>query len=86
MAGAKDRRMIVGLDIGTSKVVAIVAEVASDGNSTRGGYYLYDTRGISNPNDWIKNSKPVDSMTRLERHETWNFIILNQDQNQFLPP
>lgn len=31
MASANDNRMIVGLDIGTSKVVAIVGEIASDG-------------------------------------------------------
>ncbi|GAB1265026.1 cell division protein FtsA [Aurantivibrio infirmus] len=31
MANANDNRMIVGLDIGTSKVVAIVGEIASDG-------------------------------------------------------
>jgi len=31
MTSANDNRMIVGLDIGTSKVVAIVGEIASDG-------------------------------------------------------
>lgn len=31
MAGSNDNRMIVGLDIGTSKVVAIVGEVTSEG-------------------------------------------------------
>src|SRR5690606_22897761 len=31
MANTNDNRMIVGLDIGTSKVVAIVGEVSSEG-------------------------------------------------------
>lgn len=30
------------------------AEVSADGSSSRGGFYLYDIRGISNPDDWIK--------------------------------
>lgn len=32
MAGSNESRMIVGLDIGTSKVVAIVGEITNDGN------------------------------------------------------
>jgi len=33
MAGNTDREMIVGLDIGTSKIVTIVGEVTEDGPS-----------------------------------------------------
>ncbi len=32
MAATQDKRMIVGLDIGTSKVVAVVGEVDLDGS------------------------------------------------------
>ena len=32
MAATPDKQMIVGLDIGTSKIVALVAEVDDDGN------------------------------------------------------
>ena len=31
MGSAQDKKMIVGLDIGTSKVVAIVGEIGPDG-------------------------------------------------------
>ena len=31
MAATEEKRMIVGLDIGTSKVVAVVGEIDSDG-------------------------------------------------------
>lgn len=46
MAGAKDRRMIVGLDIGTSKVVAIVGEVASDGSVEIVGIGSHPSKGM----------------------------------------
>ncbi|MEM1404738.1 MAG: cell division protein FtsA [Pseudomonadota bacterium] len=46
MAGAKGRRMIVGLDIGTSKVVAIVAEVASDGTLEVVGIGSHPSKGM----------------------------------------
>ena len=53
MAGTTDKRMIVGLDIGTSKVVAVVGEVDGEGVSeTRGGFY---GAGVSRTNhvfDW----------------------------------
>ena len=32
MTANEEKRMIVGLDIGTSKVVAVVGEVDADGN------------------------------------------------------
>ena len=32
MAANEEKRMIVGLDIGTSKVVAVVGEIDADGN------------------------------------------------------
>jgi len=46
MAGAKDRRMIVGLDIGTSKVVAIVGEVAPDGGIEVVGIGSHPSKGM----------------------------------------
>jgi cell division septal protein FtsQ/Ethanolamine utilization protein EutJ (predicted chaperonin) len=46
MAGAKDRRMIVGLDIGTSKVVAIVGEVAADGSIEVVGIGSHPSKGM----------------------------------------
>ncbi len=30
------------------------SKVSADGSSSRGGFYLYDIRGISSPEDWIK--------------------------------
>lgn len=32
MVGVADKQMVVGLDIGTSKIVAIVAEIDEDGS------------------------------------------------------
>ena len=32
MSGNTDREMIVGLDIGTSKIVTMVGEITEDGN------------------------------------------------------
>jgi cell division protein FtsA len=46
MAGTRDRRMIVGLDIGTSKVVAIVAEVDADGNIEVVGIGSHPSKGL----------------------------------------
>jgi cell division protein FtsA len=46
MAGAKDRRMIVGLDIGTSKVVAIVGEVSGDGAIEVVGIGSHPSKGM----------------------------------------
>lgn len=46
MASAKDRRMIVGLDIGTSKVVAIVGEVAGDGSIEVVGIGSHPSKGM----------------------------------------
>ncbi len=46
MAGSKDRRMIVGLDIGTSKVVAIVAEVNPEGEIEVVGIGSHPSKGM----------------------------------------
>ncbi|WP_439101832.1 cell division protein FtsA [Congregibacter sp.] len=46
MAAAKDRRMIVGLDIGTSKVVAIVGEVLADGSIEVIGIGSHPSKGM----------------------------------------
>lgn len=46
MAGAKDRRMIVGLDIGTSKVVAIVGELSADGGIEIVGIGSHPSKGM----------------------------------------
>ena len=42
----KDRRMIVALDIGTSKVVAMVAEVAPDGGIEIVGRGAQSSKGM----------------------------------------
>ena len=53
MAGAADKRMIVGLDIGTSKVVAVVGEVDADG--------VIEVVGIgSHPSKGMKKGVVVD--------------------------
>ncbi|WOJ94948.1 cell division protein FtsA [Congregibacter variabilis] len=46
MAAVKDRRMIVGLDIGTSKVVAIVGEVTADGTMEVVGIGSHPSKGM----------------------------------------
>ena len=46
MANANENRMIVGLDIGTSKVVAIVGEVSSDGELSIVGIGSHKSSGL----------------------------------------
>ena len=46
MSKKSDRRMVVGLDIGTSKVVAIVGEVAGDGQIEIIGIGSHPSRGL----------------------------------------
>ena len=46
MGSATDKRMIVGLDIGTSKVVAIVAEIDPDGDLEIVGIGSHPSRGM----------------------------------------
>ncbi|WP_163832595.1 cell division protein FtsA [Spartinivicinus ruber] len=46
MATSQDGKMIVGLDIGTSKVVAIVGEVADDGTLKVVGIGAHPSRGL----------------------------------------
>ena len=46
MASAQSGKMIVGLDIGTSKVVALVGEVASDGQLEVVGIGTHPSRGL----------------------------------------
>ena len=44
--GAQDRKMIVGLDIGTSKVVAIVGEISPDGGIEVVGIGSHPSKGL----------------------------------------
>ena len=46
MASAQSGKMIVGLDVGTSKVVALVGEVASDGQLEIVGIGTHPSRGL----------------------------------------
>ena len=46
MGSVQDKRMIVGLDIGTSKVVAIVGEISSDGAIEVVGIGSYPSKGM----------------------------------------
>lgn len=46
MAHENNHNMIVGLDIGTSKVVALVAEVTPDGELNIIGIGTHPTRGL----------------------------------------
>src|SRR5579864_7545674 len=46
MSKRTDRSLIVGLDIGTSKVVALVGEVAADGNIEVIGVGSQPSRGL----------------------------------------
>jgi cell division protein FtsA len=46
MAAAQDKKMIVGLDIGTSKVVAIVGEISADGAIEVVGIGSHPSKGL----------------------------------------
>ena len=46
MSKKSDRRMIVGLDIGTSKVVSIVGELGPDGDIEIIGIGSHPSRGL----------------------------------------
>ena len=46
MAAEQDPRRVVGLDIGTSKVVAMVAEIGADGGLEIIGIGAYPSRGL----------------------------------------
>ena len=46
MSRKEDRNLIVGLDIGTSKVVAIVGELAADGRIEVVGVGSHPSRGL----------------------------------------
>jgi len=46
MAAKSDRRLVVGLDVGTSKIVAIVGELASDGTIEVVGVGMHPSRGL----------------------------------------
>jgi cell division protein FtsA len=46
MAATEDKRMIVGLDIGTSKVVAVVGEIDSDGTIDIVGIGSHPSKGL----------------------------------------
>ena len=46
MARKNDRNLIVGLDIGTSKVVAIVGEMTNDGRIEVVGLGSHPSRGL----------------------------------------
>lgn len=46
MAAKSDRRLVVGLDVGTSKIVAIVGELTSDGTIEVVGVGMHPSRGL----------------------------------------
>ena len=46
MGSVQDKRMIVGLDIGTSKVVAIVGEIGPDGDIEVVGIGSHPSKGM----------------------------------------
>ena len=65
MNSAQSGKMIVGLDIGTSKVVALVGEVTADGQLEIVGIGTHPSRGlrrawwsISSP-PWPRSSAPL---------------------------
>ena len=45
MGSVQDKKMIVGLDIGTSKVVAIVGEIGPEGSIESSRYWLAPVQG-----------------------------------------
>ena len=45
MAASEEKRMIVGLDIGTSKVVAVVGEIDTDGTIDIVGIGSHPSKG-----------------------------------------
>lgn len=52
MANAHSGKMIVGLDIGTSKVVALVGEVGEDGTLEIVGIGTHPSRGLKKKAWW----------------------------------
>jgi cell division ATPase FtsA len=50
------KNLIVGLDIGTSKVVAVVAEVMSDGRHEVIGLGQHESKGLKKA--WWSTSRP----------------------------
>jgi hypothetical protein len=48
-------------------------EVSADGNSDRGGFYLYDTRGIASAADWIRidDSKKYQALVKGTMMLAW---------------
>ena len=46
MAATEEKRMIVGLDIGTSKVVAVVGEIDTDGTIDIVGIGSHPSKGL----------------------------------------
>ena len=46
MAANEEKRMIVGLDIGTSKVVAVVGEIDADGTIDIVGIGSHPSKGL----------------------------------------
>ena len=46
MAASEEKRMIVGLDIGTSKVVAVVGEIDTDGTIDIVGIGSHPSKGL----------------------------------------
>ena len=59
MAANEEKRMIVGLDIGTSKVVAVVGEIDADGT--------IDIVGIGIPPDNLTLHRPLPLTNWLSR-------------------
>ena len=49
MGSAQEKRMIVGLDIGTSKVVALVGEIGADGDIEIVGIGSNPSKGMKIP-------------------------------------
>ena len=66
MAQDNDSRKIVGLDIGTNKVVAIVGEANRDGELEILGIGSHQSRGAL-PSGWTRRSEAGASMVLASR-------------------
>lgn len=64
MANAHSGKMIVGLDIGTSKVVALVGEVGEDGTLEIVGIGTHPSRGLKRRGGEHRVHRAVDPARR----------------------
>lgn len=69
-----ERDLIVGLDIGTSKIVAIVAEIRPEGGFEIVGLGSYPSRGLRRVSWSILKRRSVRYSVRLKKWNSWQIV------------